>query len=531
MKQTEHSKLPNSMAQAITVDRIPAMNPRHTKAIALTAMCLTLFMTNFDGTAVDVALPQIQNSLGANMTGLQWIINAYNLPVASLLLASGTLGDIYGRRRLFLLGLAIFTIASALCGFAPNLQLLIAGRTLQGIGAAALIPLSLTILTATFPDPQSKAKAIGIWSAVSALALVAGPGLGGLFVDRLGWQSIFLLNVPVGVITFKLTAGVIQEPAQRTKQHLDLPGLGCSIMAIASLTYALTQSSTSTGLSPQMLALLGVTGLSLLGFWVAESRSRHPMLPLSLLRNRTFVLINITQALVFFTSGSLLFMFSLFLQQVQGYSAVEAGIRFLPMNGAIILAALGSGWVAARLGWRFPVISGLVMAGVATLGLLHINADTEYGQVLWSLALSGFGGGLTIAPLTSAAMNSVPALQEGIASAVFNISIQFGGILGIAIQGTLFAQQMAVALRRSLTPWQLPAELQDRIITQALHNLADLPSDLPETVSPLLLQQAIKAAFVVGLQATVLVAGLALLTGALLILVGAPSKFKRRSPT
>jgi MFS transporter, DHA2 family, methylenomycin A resistance protein len=254
------------------------------------------------------------------------------------------------------------------------------------------------------------------------------------------------------------------------------------------------------------------------------------MLPLSLLRNRTFVVINITQALVFFTSGSLLFMFSLFLQQIQGYSAAATGIRFLPMNGAIILAALGSGWVAARLGWRFPVISGLVMAGVATLGLLSIHADTEYGQVLWSLALSGFGGGLTIAPLTSAAMNAVPPLQEGIASAVFNISIQFGGILGIAIQGTLFAQQMAVALRRSLISWQLPADLQDRIITQALHNLADLPSDLPATVSPLLLQQAIKAAFVAGLQATVLVAGLALLTGALLILVGAPSKFKRRSP-
>lgn len=519
MKPIENAKYldESSRRQAVEGEALAGGTGDRAPVITLVTMCLVTFMTNFDGTAVDVALPQMQNGLGANLVDLQWLINAYNLPVASLLLASGSLGDRYGRRRLFLLGLGLFTVASGLCGGAPHLPLLMAGRVLQGVGAAALIPLALTILTAAFPDPPAKTKAIGIWSAVSALALVAGPGWGGWLVDNWGWRSIFLLNVPLGLLAWGLTVRMIRVDHPRSSQHLDLPGLACSLVAIASLTYALTQG----------LIWLSVTGLSLVGFWLVESRCREPLVPLALLRNQSFVVINIAQALVFFTSGSLLFIFSLFLQQVQGYSATATGMRFLPMNGAMILAAFLSGWVAARLGWRFPVISGLTLAGVATLALSRLQADTAYGEVLWSLTLAGFGGGLTIAPLTTAAMNAVSQPQEGVASAIFNLSIQLGGILGIAMQGNLLAHQMTAALRRSLS--HLPLPLQDRIISHALHNLTDLPPDLPTTVAPLVLRQAIQQAFMAGLQATVWVAGLALWVAALLIAIDTPARLKGRS--
>ncbi|MGA7934179.1 MAG: DHA2 family efflux MFS transporter permease subunit [Kovacikia sp.] len=529
MKQFEDSQALNGSARSLKSDSTIALKPDHTKAIALSAMCLALFMTNFEGTAMDVALPQIQKTLGANVTGLQWVLNGYLLPVASLLLTSGKLGDIFGRRWIFLLGLTLFTLASVVCGFAPDLELLLAGRVLQGVGAAALIPLSLTIVIAMFPDLKERTKAIGIWSAVSALAMVAGPGLGGLLVDGLGWRTIFLANVPLGVMALIMTIRGVKQDRNQPKQPLDLPGMVLSIMAIASLTCALTEGSNGAWLSPHGIGLLAVSGFSFLGFWFVESRSRHPIIPLSLLRNQTFIAIISTQTLVFFTSGGMFFILSLFLQQVQGYSAAATGLCFLPMNGAIILAAFSSGWVAARLGWRFPIISGLVMASIAILALTHTHIDTKYGEILWYLVLSGFGGGLTIAPLATAGMNSVLPDQEGIASAVSSISIQFGGILGIAIQGAILSQQLSSKLRQFLSAWNVPSESQDKIIANALHGLTKVSTDIPPTLSPLVLQQEIRTAFVSGLQVTLLVASLSMLVGIGVILFLVPAKLKPRS--
>ncbi|MDJ0674897.1 MAG: MFS transporter [Calothrix sp. MO_167.B42] len=527
MKQIEDAKSAN--------DSLPnpnlaiAAKPDRSRAIALAAMCLALFMTNFDGTSTDVALPQIQRSLGANVADIQWILNAYHLPVASLLLATGKFGDLYGLRRIFIYGLIIFTVASAICGLAPNLEILIFGRAFQGIGAAALIPLSLTIVTAIYPDPEERTKAIGIWSAVSALAMLAGPGLGGLFVDVLGWQSIFLFNIPLGVITLIMTFRGYKEDRYAIAQHLDVFGLLLSIVTIASLTWALTDGSNGAWLSPHTIGLLGVGGFSFLGFWLVESRSTHPIIPLPLLRNQTFAVIIITQTLVFFTSGGLFFILSIFLQNVRGYSAVTTGMCFLPMNGAIIIAAFASGWVAARLGWRFPIISGLVIASIATLALTRISVDTEYGEILWYLMLSGFGGGLTVAPLASGAMNSVLPIQEGIASAISSISIQFGGILGIAIQGTILSQRLDSVLRQSLSEWKLPSVLQDKIAAEPLQYLTQISQDIPSTISTLALQQEIRNGFVLGLHTTLFVACLTLLLGIVLMLVLLPSKLKQRS--
>ena len=418
---------------------------KRSPVIAVGAMCLALFMTNLDGTVVDVALPQIQRSLGASLLGLQWILNAYALPVASLLLLGGTLGDLYGRKQVFGVGLVIFTLASLGCGLAPNLTILIGGRSLQGIGAAALIPLSLTIVTDTFPDPQQRTKAIGVWTAVSALALVAGPVLGGVLVDTWGWRSLFFLNVPLGAIALIMACRAV--PASRVStQDIDWLGLLFSIVLLASLTYALTEGSAGAWRTPRVLWLLGVAGLSAIAFVVVESRSDRPFFPLYLLRS-SFAAINLVPVLVFFTSGSLLFIFSLFFQQVQGMTAAAA------------------------------------------------------------------------------AMNYVPPTQEGIASAVFNISIHLGGVLGIALQITVFAERLAADLARSLSAWNLPPIVQTQLIVEALHGGA-IASQLPANISPLAFGQAFDQAFLVGLHTTVIIASVALLAGALLLVLIKPTPIR-----
>jgi EmrB/QacA subfamily drug resistance transporter len=495
------------------------------KAIVLGTMCLTLFMTNLNDTVMNVALPQIQISLGTNVSGLQWILNAYTLTAASLMLPSGTLGDIYGRKRVFLTGLVIFTTASLVCGFAPSLSILIVGRMLQGVGAAALIPTSLAILTDTFPEPTEKTKAIGVWSAVSGIALVLGPVFGGVLIDNLGWQSVFFLNLPLGAIAFWMTHRFVRQGRHRSRQSLDLPGIVLSVSLLASVTYILTEGNIALERSPWLLA---IAIFSLLAFLWVESRSPHPMLPLNVFQKPAFATVNLVNILVFFTFLSLIFIFSLFLQQVQGYSATAAGMRFLPLNAAFVSALLVSGWFAARLGWRFTIAAGLTLASVATFSFIRIGADTQYGVMWIGLVLSGFGGGVTLAPLATVALNSVLPTQAGIASALLNVTTRLGGVLGIAIQGKILSQRLADRLARSLSEWNLTSNLQEQLIADALHGGTKVPSELPAGISASVWHQVFSQAFVSGLHAVILIASVALLVGALLILAFVPSSFKTK---
>ncbi len=503
--QTVHAPLPNSI-----------------KSSVLIATCLALFMTNFDGTAGDVALPQIQTSFGADMAGVQWFLNAYHLPVASLLLISGKFGDAFGRKRIFLSGLVVFTLASILCGLAPSLTALTVARSLQGIGAAALIPLSLTMLTATFTDEQSRTKAIGIWSAVSALALVAGPGLGGLLVDALSWRSIFFVNVPLGVVTFFLTVKAFQEAPATSDQALDWRGLGLSALTISLLAYSLTYSSTDAWLSLHRAGLFGLAMLSFGSFLVSQFYCDRPVIPRTLLKNRRFLTVCVVQTLVFFMSGGLFFILSLFLQHIQGYSATMTGLCFLPMNAAIIAASFASGWIAAKQGWRFPILTGLAIVAVSIVSLTGINTGTAYGEIVSKLVLAGFGGGLTIPTLAATAMNAVPRKQEGIASAISSISIQLGGILGIALQGAVFSQRLRENLEQSLNKLSFPESLSNEVLADALRSLSELPQNLP--VPPTVLQEAIRSAFVLGLQAVLWTAATAIVVGIGLIVIVSPKQ-------
>lgn len=505
-------------------------NSNRIKAVALTAMCLALFMTNLDDTVMNIALPRIQTSLNVSVSQLQWILNAYTLPIASLVLPGGTLADIYGRKRIFLGGLALFTTATVVCGVAGSLTMLLIGRTLQGIGAAALLPGSLAILADTFPNPKEKAKAIGIWSAVSGLALIVGPIIGGFLVDTVGWQSVFFLNLPLGIITFKITSDFVPQAVQPTKKSLDWGGMVFSTVFLASMAFALTEGNFAQfWRSPTTLSLLGIALLGAVAFLWVESRSRNPMLPLSLLRNSVVAIVCIVTILVWFTLFSLLFIFNLFLQQIQGYSATAAGIRFLPMNIAFIVASCVSGWFAARLGWRSTIAMGLTIVAVVSFGFTGISADTAYSSFWGQLMLAGFGGGLTISPLTAAAMSCVASTQAGITSALLNTSTRIGGVLGIALQGSILSQRLAADLRRSLADFNLSPTVQDGLISQALHQGIEITTPLPPQLSSADWQQAFSNAFVSGLQANVLLASVLLLAGVGLILIFVPSKLKSRS--
>ncbi len=496
-----------------------------TQTMTLIAMCLALGMSALDDTVVNVALPSLQANLGLSVTGLQWMLNGYLLPIACLVLPAGLLGDMYGRRQVFLLGLLVFVGASVWVGLAAGGQMAIAGRLLQGIGAAALLPTSLAILSDVFPNPKERTKAIGIWSGVSGLALIVGPALGGVLVDSLGWRSIFFLNVPLGVATFWLTCRAVpmsRKMGRRSlqKRRLDFPGMVLSVVTLATLVTMLTGSEGASLFSGRSLILGLLTLSSAAAFIFIESRSAYPMLPLRLFSQPTFASAIVVNALLFFMLVSLLFLFSLFLQQVQGYSAVATGIRFLPLNGAFILASIVSGYASARLGWRKAITAGFLLAAVGVLSLWQVQANTPYIAMLWQLMLVGFGVGFTLSPLTAAGMGSAPAAQSGVAAALLNTSTRLGGALGIAVQGSVFTQGLGLSLGRSLFELGLAPAAAQAVVAEALGHGATRPDRLlaalgdASTVSLVTLEQTIHQAFVSGLHSVVWACGIALLVGA-----------------
>lgn len=487
---------------------------RRTKILTLGAMCFALFMAMLDNTVVNVALPKIQSSLGSGVSGLQWIIDAYTLLFASLMLTGGTLGDIFGRKRFFLTGLVVFTLGSAACGIAPGIGFLIAGRALQGIGAAALLPGTLSILTNTFPDPRERAQAIGMWAGVSGLALAAGPVLGGLLVDTLGWQSVFFLNVPVGIIAFLVASRVVAESANPHGRRVDLPGQVLGVVGLASLTYALIEGNGKGWRSPTIVTLLVVAATALAAFVVVERRSSSPMLQLSFFRDRTFSGAVVVAALVSFGMFGMFFFLSLYMQSVQGYSAIAAGVRFLPSTLAIVFVAPLAGRAAARLGSRTPMTVGLVLCGSALLLLERLQPTTPYSQFWWIQGMMGIGMGLTMAPMTAAVMSSVPPARAGMAAATTNTSREVGGVFGIALLGAIVSGRFVAHLGRSLTAMGIPPGLRDQIVAGASHGSLRGGRVLPPGIDPVAVRQAFGEAFVSGMHAALVFAGFALLVGA-----------------
>ena len=403
----------------------------------LAAVAFGLFMIMLDNTIVNVALPSIQRSLHMSLSSLEWIVTAYALTFAALLITGGKLGDLYGRKRMFIAGLVVFTLASLACGLAPNAGFLIGARAVQGVGAALMNPATLSIITATFP-PKERGQAIGIWAGVSALALAIGPLIGGLIVDNINWHWIFYVNVPVGVVGILVSRWVIAESRDTShEQSIDLPGLVTSGGALLALSYALIEGNKHGWGSPEIIGLFVGAAVLLAVFILLELRQRLPMLDLELFKIGSFAGANIVAMLVSLGMFGVFFFISLYVQNVLGYSPTKAGAIFLPMTILIILIAPIAGKLSDRVGSRWLMGAGMAILGVSLLLYQRIGLHTGFWSLLPQLVLGGIGMALTMSPMTSAAMGSVPTDKAGVGSGVLNSFRQVGGSLGIALMGAI----------------------------------------------------------------------------------------------
>ena len=415
------------------------------KVIVLFTMCFALAMAMLDNTVVNVALPKISEELGAGVSGLQLIVDGYVLAFASLLLTGGIAGDRYGRKRMFITGLSIFTFASLLCGLSSSTGQLIAFRALQGAGAALLMPGTLSIITVTFP-PHERAKAIGLWAGMSGLALALGPTICGLMIEHLGWESVFFLNVPIGIIAFITATRTVRESTSEETRNLDLVGLVLGSSALFAATYGLIEANQKGWTDPQIVLSLATAGVLLVAFLLYEMRSPRAMMPLVLFRIPAFSAGNTVAFAVSLGMFATFFFLSLYMQLIRGYSPFEAGIRFLPMTVMIVVTAPNAGRYASRHGSRIPMTYGLILAGTGLLTLSWMSLDTPYLLMLPVFMIMGHGMGSTMAPMTAAVMNAVGPQRAGLGSAMTNTSREVGGVLGIALLGTILTTRLRSTL-------------------------------------------------------------------------------------
>jgi EmrB/QacA subfamily drug resistance transporter len=440
--------------------RARLLAPENRKWWTLAAVSFGLFMIMLDNTIVNVALPSIQRSLHIGISELEWVVNGYALTFAVLMLTGGKLADMLGRRRIFVVGLFIFTVSSLACGLAPNAHMLIGARVVQGVGSALMNPATLSIITATFP-PRQRGMAIGIWAGTSAMALAIGPLVGGLITEYINWNWIFFINVPVGVLGIAVARLVIPESKDTTReQRLDFPGLLTSAVGLFGLTYALIEANNYGWTSARILGLLGVAVVGLGAFVVLELRQRLPMLDLSLFKNSTFTGANVTMMLVALAMFGVFFYVSLFMQNILHYSPVKAGATFLPMTILIILIAPVAGKFSDRVGSRWLVGSGMGLVAGSLLLFSRLDQASGFWNIFPGLILGGIGMALTMTPTTAAAMGSVAVDKAGVGSAVLNSMRQVGGALGIAIMGAIVAAAIHVAPTSPQAPGQFVTGFQ-----------------------------------------------------------------------
>ena len=395
------------------------------------------FLAVMSTSVVSVALPTIGRELHASTTALEWIVDAYVLVFASLLVAGGVLSDRRGRKPMFVLGVALFGLGSLLAGLAPSVGVLIGARVVQGLGPAIVLPGSLAIISAIFRDPGDRAAAIGLWSASSGLALAVGPAFGGVLVDGLGWRWVFLVNVPLCALL--IVAAVMSIPAIRPDpgRGFDFLGAVLTTLGVGSLAFALIESQTRGWGSPLVLGTAALAVVALTVFVLYELRREDPLVDVRLFRIPAFTAANVAGLVVFFSFIGAIVYFSAYFQEVQGRSATDAGLRVLPIGVALALTAPVSGRLTGRLGARTPMLVGLLICGGAVLGLLRLTPDSGLGAEWWDFALVGLGAGLALTPMTATAVGAVRPERAGMASAVHNSMRQIGQVLGVAVLGAL----------------------------------------------------------------------------------------------
>ncbi|MCO5968371.1 MFS transporter [Actinoallomurus soli] len=426
-----------SQAAVPAHERVPAAGSAG-PWLTLLATAGGLFLAVMSTTVISVALPSIGADLGAGATEQQWIVDAYVLVYASLLVTGGTLGDRWGRKGAFIGGVAAFGLGSLLAGLAPTVPVLLAGRVIQGLGPAFLVPGSLTLIRLAFPDERRRATAIGLWSTSSGLALAIGPVLGGVIVTGLGWRWVLLMNGPLSAALVVLAARVIPRPARATARHrFDLLGALLTTAGLAAVAFGLIEGQRLGWASPVIIGSFA-TGITILIVFVVWERHRaEPLIDVSLFLRPAFTAANVAGLVVFFAFIGLIVYLSAYFQQVHGDPADTAGIDVAAIGVAFALAAPVSGRLVGRYGALPPMLSGLALGGVAVLGLLRLGTGTGIGAIWWDLALGGFGIGMCLTPMTVTALSAAGTTRAGMASAVHNAMRQLGQVLGVAVLGAL----------------------------------------------------------------------------------------------
>lgn len=411
------------------------MRPR----LVLLATSLGVLLAQIDTSAVNLALKSIGVDLHAGVSELQWVIDAYNLVYACLLMTGGTLGDLYGRRRIFVLGIGLFSAGTLVCALAPTPGILIGGRVISGIGAAFELPMSLVLLTIAFPDRERRAVAMGIWASCNGLAFIVGPTIGGWLLGALGWRSIFYLALPICAAALALTYYAVNESAEPQGRRLDLPGQILAIVGLGALAFIAIEGSHWGWTSPVILTIAGLGAASFALLVFVEARTPGPLLPLEFLRRPVFTAALAVAGLMTFGMYALLFIMPLYFQLVRGASPLIAGLELLPMSIAFVIVSQSVGYAANAIGPRMVMTAGMAFMGFGALMLAFIETDTSLWFIAVALLIVGFGLGLNTAPVNGVAVAALPPARSGTASGMLNTARMVGATLGVAILGSVFA--------------------------------------------------------------------------------------------
>ncbi len=490
------------------------------KWYTLVAACFGLFMAILDNLVVNIAMPTIAVDLDASTTQLQWIVSAYTIVFASLQITAGGLGDRFGRKRWFLLGLMLFTATSLLAAMSQSIEMLIAMRALQGLGAAFIMPLSLSLISAAFP-PEERGKAVGIWGAISVSGIALGPVVGGLLVEYASWEWVFLINVPIGLVALFVTSAVVRESKDESGTvATDIPGTALITAAIAALTYGLIEAGDRGWGDARILTfLLGALVLGI-AFVIVESRTERPMVPLRFFRSKTFSGANIDSFMIAFLLTGISFFMTLYQQNIHGYSAVRTGLALLPMVAVMMALSPIAGALTSRMGSRTLLSIGLGITAIGTLLFLRSAPDASYWDILPAFLVLGLGNSFLWAPMTTAVLNSVESDKSGIASAVNGAVREIGTAFGIALLGTIANQVYKNEFRADGRVQDLAhnPDLAPVVafigngasnaghVIQRIPAFSALPGEIVAT-----LRQASSEAFVAGMDRAIIISGLGLL--------------------
>ncbi len=491
------------------------MDDARTKRLTLIACILGSAIVFVDQTVVNVALPALRDDLDASLADQQWVVESYLLLLASLVLVGGSLGDLYGRRRIFAIGTAGFGVASLVCAVAPTVEVLIGARALQGAFGALLVPSSLAIITSVF-GPDERAAAIGSWTAGTSAAIAVGPVLGGLLVDVLSWRVIFAMNVPLVVVCVWLIARFVPESEGDRSHRIDVPGAVLCAVGLAGPVYALIQQPTLGWSDPSVWAPL-VGGLGACGAFIAyERRAPDPMMPLAIFRSRNFAVGNAVTFVVYAGLSAATFFIALFLQQVAGYSAFEAGLALLPITLLLVTLARRFGALSSRVGPRLAMTAGPVVCGLGMLAFARLDARADYVTgVLPASLLFGLGLAVTVAPLTAAVLQAADRRHAGVASGVNNAIARIAGLLAIAAVGAVVSSTFSAAVDQ-----RLPVSELDAAVTAYVREARSRPMTVPEGRVDAGVRASVRDAGVDAFRAGMIVSALLMIGGGILALVG-----------